>query len=256
MTPHNSAKPGDIAKTVLMPGDPLRAKYIAEHYFESPELVNNVRGVQGYTGYYNSVPVTVMASGMGIPSISVYARELFSLYDVDNIIRVGSAGALHADMPLGSVVAGMSACTDSNITAQLELGAYFAPTADYTLLETAVEYARRSGTDMAVGSLYSSDCFYDDAKRSLRMAKLGVLAVEMEAAGLYVAAAQTGKRALAICSISDNVITGDSMPPDERVVSFNEMMVIALETAALMEKRRTKILSFSKKNEKKNEKKD
>ena len=234
MTPHNSAKPGDIAKTVLMPGDPLRAKYIAEHYFESPQLVNNVRGVQGYTGYYNSVPVTVMASGMGIPSISIYAHELYTEYDVENIIRVGSAGALRRDMKLGSVVAGMGACTDSNVASSLELGASFAPIADYQLLSTAVEQAKAMNVDMMVGNLYSSDLFYDPAGRAARMAKLGVLAVEMEAAGLYIEAARCRKRALAICSISDNTVTGEALDSDARVNTFNEMMIIALDTAVAM----------------------
>ncbi len=163
-----------------------------------------------------------MASGMGIPSISIYSRELFTEYDVQNIIRIGSAGALRADMKLGSIVAAMGACTDSNVTSQLELGANFAPVASF---------------ELKVGSIYSSDVFYDDAKRSLRMAGLGVLAVEMEAAGLYLTAAQTGKRALTLCSISDNIITGEEMNADDRVTSFSDMVVVALETAVVMSKK-------------------
>ena len=235
MTPHIEAKNGDFAKTVLMPGDPKRSAFIAETYLEEPRLVNNLRGVQGYTGTYKGVPVSVMASGMGIPSISIYAHELFTLYGVENIIRIGSAGALKEELQLGSVVAGMSACTDSNVTSQLELGAYYAPTADYTLLETAVQQARALGVTMPVGPIYSSDVFYDAANRAQRMAKLGVLAVEMEAAGLYVAAAQAGKRALAICSISDNVITGEAMNGKDRETTFHDMITIALETARSME---------------------
>ena len=236
MTPHNSAKPGDFAKTVLMPGDPLRSKYIAEHYLESPILVNNVRGVQGYTGYYLGTRVSVMASGMGIPSISIYAEELFKEYGVENIIRIGSAGALREDMKLGSVVAGMGACTDSNVASQFELGVNFAPIADYELLETAVGQARRLGIELKVGSIYSSDLFYDKADRASRLAKVGILAIEMEAAGLYMVAAKTGKKALAICSISDNLVTGEELSSDDRVTTFRDMVVIALETAAAMNK--------------------
>jgi purine-nucleoside phosphorylase len=175
-----------------------------------------------------------MASGMGIPSISIYAHELYTEYDVENIIRVGSAGALRRDMKLGSVVAGMGACTDSNVASSLELGASFAPIADYQLLSTAVEQAKAMNVDMMVGNLYSSDLFYDPAGRAARMAKLGVLAVEMEAAGLYIEAARCRKRALAICSISDNTVTGEALDSDARVNTFNEMMIIALDTAVAM----------------------
>ena len=235
MTPHIEAKTGDFAKTVLMPGDPKRSAYIAEHYLESRKLINVLRGVQGYTGSYKGIPVSVMASGMGIPSISIYAHELYNIYGVENIIRIGSAGALQANLKLGSVVAAMSACTDSNVTSQLELGAYFAPTADYTLLETAVSKARELGVSMPVGPVYSSDVFYDAANRTMRMAKLGVLAVEMEAAGLYIVAAQAGKRALAICSISDSPITGEAMDGKARETTFDDMIRIALETAGAMD---------------------
>lgn len=236
MTPHIAAERGDFAKTVLMPGDPKRSAYIAEHFLEAPKLVNDLRGVQGYTGYYKDVPVSVMASGMGIPSISIYAHELYTFYGVENIIRVGTAGALREDLILGSVVAAMSACTDSNVTSQLDLGANFAPTADFTLLATAVHKAHEIGVNMPVGPVYSSDLFYDDLNRSVKMARLGVLAAEMEAAGLYVAAAQTGQRALAICSISDNVITGIAMDGKDRESAFRDMIVIALETAKAMDR--------------------
>ena len=234
-TPHNHAKPGDFAKTVLMPGDPLRAKFIAETCLEDPQLVNNVRGVQGYTGTYKGVRVSVMASGMGIPSIAIYSNELYTHYGVENIIRVGSAGAMRADMELGSVCAGMGACTNSDFAGQYELGGTFAPICDYELLSAAVESAKELGVKMPVGNLYSSDTFYDAAGRNARFGKMGVMTVEMEAAGLYCTAAYTGKRALAICSISDNLVTGEELSADERQTTFTNMMKIALEVAVKME---------------------
>lgn len=233
-TAHNNAPKGAFAKTVLMPGDPLRAKFIAETFLENPVLVNNVRGIQGYTGTYKGVPVSVMASGMGIPTIGIYSYELFTEYDVDNIIRVGSAGALRADLELGSVVAGMGACTNSSYPEQYELGGTFAPIADFDLLMAAVESAKELGVKMPVGNLYSSDAFYDAAQRNMRWTKMGVMAVEMEAAGLYCNAAYTGKRALAICSISDNLITGEELSPEDRQTTFTNMMKIGLEIAVKM----------------------
>ena len=233
-TPHNAAAKGDIAKTILMPGDPLRAKFIAETFFTDPKLFNNIRGVQGYTGTYKGVPVSVMASGMGMPSMGLYAYELYTQYDVDNIIRVGSAGAMRADLALGSVVAGQGACTNSSFADQYELGGTFAPICDFDLLMAAVESARELGVKMPVGNIYSSDTFYDAAGRNLRYAKMGVMAVEMEAAGLYCTAAYTGKRALAICSISDNLITGEELPPEDRQTTFTNMMKIGLEVAVKM----------------------
>ena len=233
-TPHNAAAKGDIAKTILMPGDPLRAKFIAETFFTDPKLFNNIRGVQGYTGTYKGVPVSVMASGMGMPSMGLYAYELYTQYDVDNIIRVGSAGAMRADLALGRVVAGQGACTNSSFADQYELGGTFAPICDFDLLMAAVESARELGVKMPVGNLYSSDTFYDAAGRNLRYAKMGVMAVEMEAAGLYCTAAYTGKRALAICSISDNLITGEELPPEDRQTTFTNMMKIGLEVAVKM----------------------
>ena len=174
-TPHNSAVKGDFAKTVLMPGDPLRAKFIAETFLDEPRLVNNVRGVQGYTGTYKGVPVSVMASGMGMPSIGIYSYELFTQYDVDNIIRVGSAGAIQKELKLGSIVAGMGACTNSNYAAQYGLGGTFAPIADFALLSAAVQSAKELGIEMPVGNLYSSDTFYDASASSLKWAEMGVL---------------------------------------------------------------------------------
>ena len=233
-TAHNNAPKGAFAKTVLMPGDPLRAKFIAETFLENPQLVNNVRGIQGYTGTYKGVPVSVMASGMGIPTIGIYSYELFTEYEVENIIRVGSAGAMRADLDLGSVVAGMGACTNSNYADQYELGGTFAPIASFELLQAAVEAANELGVKMPVGNLYSSDTFYDAAQRNMRWTKMGVMAVEMEAAGLYCNAAYTGKRALAICSISDNLVTGEELSPEDRQTTFTNMMKIGLEIAVKM----------------------
>ena len=233
-TPHNNAAKGDFAKTVLMPGDPLRAKFIAETFLTEPKLVNNVRGVQGYTGTYKGVPVSVMASGMGIPSIGIYSYELYTQYDVDNIIRVGSAGAMRADLKLGSVVAGQGACTNSDFASQYELGGAYAPICDFELLMAAVESAKELGVRMPVGNLYSSDTFYDAAGRNMRYAKMGVMAVEMEAAALYCTAAYLGKRALAICTISDSLITGEELPAADRQTTFTQMMEIALDTAVKM----------------------
>ena len=233
-TPHNSAKKGDFAKTVLMPGDPLRAKFIAETFLDEPRLVNNVRGVQGYTGAYKGVPVSVMASGMGMPSIGIYSYELFTQYDVESIIRVGSAGAIQKELKLGSIVAGMGACTNSNYAAQYGLGGTFAPIADFELLSAAVQSAKELGLTMPVGNLYSSDTFYDASGSSLKWAELGVLAIEMEAAALYCNAAYTKKRALSICSISDNIVTGEELSPEERQTGFGNMIRLALETAVKM----------------------
>ena len=200
-TPHNEAAQGAFAKTVLMPGDPLRAKFIAETFLQDAKLVNNVRGVQGYTGTYQGTPVSVMASGMGMPSIGIYSHELFHFYDVDNIIRVGSAGAISPQLKVRDVVFGQGSCTDSNYAHQFGLGGTFAPIADFTLLETAVTVARKLGIEPHVGSLLSSDVFYNKAGNTLDWGKMGVLAVEMESAALYCNAAEAGKRALAICTI-------------------------------------------------------
>ena len=234
-TPHIAAEKGDFAKTVLMPGYPYRSALIAESFLSEARLVNDVRGVRGYTGLYKGVPVSVMASGMGMPSIGIYSYELYTQYDVENIIRVGSAGALRADLELGSVVAGQGACTNSAYLEQYELGGTFAPIADFDLLMAAVESAKELGVKMPVGNLYSSDTFYDAAGRNARFGKMGILAVEMEAAGLYCTAAYAGKRALAICSISDNLVTGKELSADERQTTFTNMMKIALEVAVKME---------------------
>lgn len=235
-TPHNSASKGDFAKTILMPGDPLRSQYIAENFLKDAKLVNNVRGVQGYTGTYKGVRVSVMASGMGMPSIGIYSHELFHEYDVENIIRVGSAGALTKKLKLRDVVLAQCACTDSHFSHQFGLGGILAPAADFTLLETAVNVTRASGAGWAVGSVLSSDIFYNKAGDSLKWADYGVLAVEMESAALYWNAAEAGRRALTICTISDSIATGEALPAEERQTSFTQMMEIALDTAVEMEK--------------------
>ncbi len=235
-TPHINAPLGAFAKTVLMPGDPLRAKYIAESFLTDPVLVNNVRGVQGYTGTWKGVPVSVMASGMGIPSIGIYSWELFNFYGVENIIRVGSAGGLQDDLQLMDVVAGQGACTNSNYVNQFGLGGSFAPIADYTLLSRAVEAAKEHGVDMKVGNLLSADNFYaaEGCGKNDQWKRMGVLAIEMEAAGLYANAAYAGKRALCICTISDHIYRPEALDADKRQTSFAQMIEIALDTAVKM----------------------
>ena len=236
-TPHISAKQGDFAKTVLMPGDPLRAKFVAEKYLRDAQLVNNVRGVQGYTGYYGDTRVSVMASGMGMPSMAIYSYELFKFYDVDNIIRIGSAGAMQTNIQIRDIVFGMGACTDSNYASQYRLPGVFAPLADYTLLQTAITAAEKAGAVYHVGNLLSSDMFYnDDPEVTPAWMKMGVMAVEMEAAALYMNAARCGKRALVMCTVSDHLLNGTATSSEERQTSFTQMMEIALATAAAMEK--------------------
>lgn len=235
-TPHINASPESFGKTVLMPGDPLRSKFIAENFLERPELVNNVRGVQGYTGYYDGVKVTVMASGMGIPSIGIYSYELFNFFGVENIIRIGSAGAMQENVKIRDIVIGQGACTNSNFVSQYALAGSFAPIADYSLMKTAIDKCVEYGARYHVGNLLSSDTFYsDDPAASAGWMKMGVLAVEMEAAGLYLNAARAGKRALAICTISDHLLTGEATTAEERQTSFTQMMKVALKTAAAAE---------------------
>ena len=231
-TPHNGAKEGDFAKTVLMPGDPLRAKYIAETYLENPRLVTSVRNMLGYTGTYKGKEISVMGGGMGMPSVGIYTYELFNFYGVDNIIRIGSAGALSDKLKLKDVVIGMGACTDSNYAAQYGLPGTFAPIADYGLLRRAVEVAEKQGTNVVVGNVLSSDAFYNANKNANDLWKsMGVLAVEMEAAALYMNAAKAGKNALCILSISDHIYSGEELSAEERQVGFGKMMDIALELA-------------------------
>ena len=231
-TPHINAAPGDFAKTVLMPGDPLRSKFIAETYLEDRRLVNNVRGVQGYTGTYKGVPVSVMASGMGMPSIGIYSYELYNFFGVENILRVGSAGAISEKLRVRDIVLGQGACTNSAYGDQFGFRGHFAPIADFTLLSSAAAIAGEMGLRYAVGNLFSSDTFYDDdPEASGKWGKLGVLAVEMEAAALYLNAARAGKRALAICTVSDHLLTGELTTAEERQNSFTQMMELALEVA-------------------------
>ena len=233
-TPHNEAAKGAFAQTVLRPGDPLRAKFIAETFFENPRLVNNVRGIQGWTGTYHGVEVSTMASGMGIPSIGIYAHELFHFYGVENIIRVGTTGALSERLKLRDLVIAQGACTDSNFAHHFGLPGVFAPIADFRLLETAVAAARKRGLEPPVGNILSSDVFYYKKGSGLEWAPMGVLAIDMETAGLYATAAEAGKRALTICSVTDNLVTKEELPPEERQSSLTEMMEIALETAVQM----------------------
>lgn len=236
-TPHNDAVNGAFAKTVLMPGDPLRAKFVAETFFENPRLVNNVRGIQGWTGTYKGVSVSVMASGMGIPSIGIYSHELFHFYGVENIIRVGTTGALSEKLKLRDVVFAQGACTDSNFAHHLGLPGVFAPIADFTLLETAVAVAREQGVEPPVGNILSSDVFYFKKGGGLEWGAMGVLAIDMETAGLYLNAAEAGKRALTICTVTDNLVTGEALPPEDRQSSLFQMIEIALETAVHMAER-------------------
>ena len=232
-TPHIAAEsPDAFAKTVLMPGDPLRSKYIAENFLEDPVLVNNTRGVQGYTGTYKGKRVSVMASGMGMPSIGIYSYELFNFYNVDTIIRVGSAGAISPELHLRDVVFGMGARTNSAYARQYCLPGDFAPIADYGTLAKAVAAAEKLGVKPFVGNLYSSDTFYDDAASLAVWQKMGVLAIEMESAALYMNAARSGKKALAICTISDCPLAGgEECTAFEREQTFNKMIEIALEAA-------------------------
>ena len=240
-TPHINATPEDFAATVLMPGDPLRAKFIAENFLDGARLVNNVRGIQGYTGTYRGVPVSVMASGMGMPSIGIYSYELFNFFGVENIIRVGSAGGMSEKVHVRDIVIGMGACTDSNYASNYHLPGTFAPIADYGLLRAAIEQADKMKLSYHVGNVLSSDVFYGDSEgvpegmqtRAL-WAKMGVLAVEMESAALYMNAARAGKRGLGIFTVSDHLVTGEATTAEERQNTFTDMMKLSLETAISM----------------------
>ncbi|MBR3804394.1 MAG: purine-nucleoside phosphorylase [Clostridia bacterium] len=234
MTPHISAKKGDFAKTVLMPGDPKRSKFIAENFLENPVLVNDVRGVQGYTGTYKGVPVSVMASGMGMPSMGIYSYELFKFYGVENIIRVGSAGALVDYLDLYDIVIADTACTDSNMISSFNVNSDFVPTADKTLLDLAVLECEKNNHPYKVGKVFSSDCFYSD-KNTLDRAKEGAIAVEMETTALYLNASIFGKRALTILTISDSLVSGKETTSAERQTAFTDMMTVALEVAVKMD---------------------
>ena len=234
-TPHINATPEDFAKTVLMPGDPKRSEFIAKTFLENARLVNDVRGVHGYTGTYKGVPVSVMASGMGMPAIGIYSYELFNFFDVENIIRVGSAGSLQPHIHVRDVVFGQGACFQGGFAQQYHLPGQIAPIADYTLLKTAIAQAEKQGVNFHVGNILSSDMFYnDDPTDTMKWARMGVMAVEMEAAALYMNAARAGKRGLCICTISDSLVTHEVTTAEERQNTFTQMMEIALDTAVEM----------------------
>lgn len=227
-TPHIGAREGEIAEKVIMAGDPLRAKFMAENFLENPVQFNNVRGMLGFTGEYKGKRVSVMGHGMGIPSIGIYTYELYNFYGVKRIIRTGSAGAYHPDLRLGDIVVGIGACTDSNYGAQYGLPGTFSPTADFAMARAAVEKAEEMGTRYKVGNILSSDVFYGDSADGWKAwQKMGVLAVEMEAAALYMNAARSGNEALCICTISDSLVTGEACSAEQRQTSFTNMMEIA-----------------------------
>ena len=226
-TPHNSAKVGDIAETVLLPGDPLRAKLMAERFLDDAVQFNNVRGMLGFTGTYKGKRISVMGHGMGMPSIGIYTYELFNFYGVKTIVRVGSAGAIQTDLHLGDLVIAQGACTNSNYAAQYELPGTFAPIGDFQLLRKAAEACDRMGYAYKVGNVLSSDVFYNENAHNDKWSAMGVLAVEMEIAALYMNAARSGNRALAICTVSDHIITGEETTAEERQNTFTKMMDVA-----------------------------
>lgn len=231
-TPHIDSTPDKIAKTVLMPGDPKRAELVAKSFLEGAELFNDVRGVCGYTGAWCGERVSVMASGMGMPSIGIYSYELYNAFGVENIIRIGSAGSMSESVHVRDIVLGMGACTDSAYGEQFGVGGGFSAICDYGLLRKAADIAEEKGIRAHVGNILSSDVYYDDdPQRNIRWRRLGVLAVEMEAAALYMNAARAGKRALAICTVSNSLISGEELSAKEREQSFGEMIELALDTA-------------------------
>ena len=236
-TPHINAKLEDIAKTVIMPGDPLRAKFIAETYLKDVKCFNTVRNVLGFTGMYKGERVSVMASGIGMPSMGIYSYELFNFYNVDNIIRVGSAGSICEDVNLRDIIIAMAACTDSNYTHQYSLPGIYAPVASYSLLEKSVSLAKGRNLNFHVGNIMSSDVFYTDVEKFLRpWGDMGVLAVEMESVALYANAARAKKNALCILTVSDHIFKGDKLSAEDRQTGFKEMMELALETAISIDK--------------------
>ena len=245
VTPHiNMLDEIGFGKTVLMPGDPLRAKFIAETFFENPVLVNNVRGVQGYTGYYKGVKVSVMASGIGMPSMGLYSHELFKIFDVENIIRVGSAGSIQEHINMFDLVIGQASCTDSNWARQFHVPGSFSPIGSWELISEAVKASEANGATYHVGLLNSSDVFYGDEEGVpeglsdlYNLKKMGVMALEMESAALYMNAARYGKRALAICTISDHILRHEVISAEERQTAFTQMMKVALDVAVAMDKK-------------------
>ena len=231
-TPHINAKPEDFAPTVLMPGDPLRSKFIADNYLDGVRLVNNVRGIQGYTGTYLNKPVSVMASGMGQPSIGIYSYELFNFFGVENIIRVGSCGGISRELHVKDIILAMGACTNGNFAMQYGLPGSFCPIADYELLKAAAECCEKAGVRYKIGNILSTDYFYDDSGSTLKWGKMGVLGVEMESAALYCNAARAGKRALSICAVSDSLVHEECMTAAEREQNLTDLINVALKTAA------------------------
>ncbi|UQF78333.1 MAG: purine-nucleoside phosphorylase [Lancefieldella parvula] len=231
-TPHNAAVEGQIAKTVLMPGDPLRAKLLADTYLENVEQFNTVRNMFGYTGTYKGQPVSVMGSGMGMPSIGIYSYELFNFYGVDNILRIGSAGGLAPEVKLRDIVIGMSSSTDSNYPSQYGMPGTIAPTADFGLLSKAVAGAEKLGYPVRVGNILASDVFYTVDNSLTKWANMDVLAVEMESAALYLNAMYAHKHALTLLTISDLPLTGEALTAEERQTSFTQMMEVALSVVA------------------------
>ena len=236
-TPHINAPKDGFAKTVLMPGDPKRAKYIAETYLKNAVLVNDVRGIQGYTGEYKGKKVSVMASGMGIPSIGIYSYELYHAYDVDNIIRVGTAGALLKDIKVRDIIIATGACTDSNYAFNFGLNGTISAVPSFELLKKADEAVQqlKLGDKVRFGQLLSTDVFYKDKPDTLDWAKIGVIGVEMESYALFLNAARAGKRALSICAISDNIVSKQELSAEERAQTLNDMLILALETAISFE---------------------
>ena len=228
-TPHNAAEKGEIAEVVLMPGDPLRAQFVAQSFLEGAVCFNTIRGMLGYTGTYRGKRVSVMGSGMGIPSICIYAHELYSFYGVESIVRIGTVGGLAPEVRLRDLIVAQGACTNSGLISHLGLPGTFAPIADYGLMRKAVEAATRMGMPFHVGNVLSSDVFYDESAAFEDWVRLGVLGVEMETAGLYVCAAQAQKRALTIATVSDLPLAGESLGATERQVGFTQMMDVALE---------------------------
>lgn len=226
-TPHIGAKLGDIAETVIMAGDPLRVKFMADNFLDNPIQFNNVRGMLGFTGFYKGKRVSVMGHGMGMPSIGIYTYELYNFYGVKTIIRVGSAGSIQHDLHVGDLVIAMGACTNSNYACQYELPGSFAPIADFSLVRGAVETCERLGYRYKVGNVFSSDVFYHENAHNDKWINMGVLAVEMEIAGLYMNAARSGNRALGICTISDHILTGEETTAEERQTTFTHMMDVA-----------------------------
>lgn len=227
-TPHNQASLGDIAKTVLMPGDPLRAKLLAETYLTDPVCYNQVRGMLGYTGTYQGVPVSVQGSGMGMPSMGIYSHELFQFYGADTIIRIGSAGAVDPSLKIGDIVVAVSSCTTSNYAKQYHLPGNYAPTADFELASRAVAVCKEKGFRHKAGTVLTSDWFYDESEGLPEWQKMGVLAVEMESAALYMEAARAHKKALCLLTISDNPFTGEAVSAEVRQNAFTQMMEVAL----------------------------